>query len=240
MKNNLILAATLLVCTPLAFANRPSSNATMDAPPMPNVLMDAPAMPDVIIAMDAPQGPSQDGPQVTPPPAPPMQGHGPQGVRMHGNEGPGGPGMDHGSDRGMGPHGMWWKNPETVSAIGLSADQQKKIEDLFTQSRVQLIDLHSALEKEQVLLEPVLDANPVDQAKAISAIDKIANTRADLEKANAKMLLSIRGVLTPEQWTKLQTQRPHGRGPGGPDAKREPRGPRGPRGGQPPTPPTEE
>jgi Spy/CpxP family protein refolding chaperone len=135
---------------------------------------------------------------------------------------------------------MWWKNPETVSAIGLSADQQKKIEDLFTQSRVQLIDLHSALEKEQVLLEPVLDANPVDQAKAISAIDKIANTRADLEKANAKMLLSIRGVLTPEQWTKLQTQRPHGRGPGGPDAKREPRGPRGPRGGQPPTPPTEE
>jgi Spy/CpxP family protein refolding chaperone len=135
---------------------------------------------------------------------------------------------------------MWWKNPETVTAIGLSADQQKKIEDLFIRSRVQLIVLHSTLEQEQVLLEPVLDANPVDQNAAISAIDKIANTRADLEKANAKMLLSIRGVLTPEQWTKLQAERPHGRGPGGPDAKREPRGPRGPRGGQPPAPPTEE
>jgi Spy/CpxP family protein refolding chaperone len=124
-----------------------------------------------------------------------------------------------------------------TAAWGLMADQQKKIEDLFTQSRVQLIDLHSALEKQQVLLEPVLDANPVDQAKAISAIDKIANTRADLEKANAKMLLSIRGVLTPDQWTKLQAQHEHPRGPGG---KRGPGGPGGRRGTPPPAPPTEE
>jgi Spy/CpxP family protein refolding chaperone len=131
---------------------------------------------------------------------------------------------------------MWWKNPEVVTAIGLSADQQKKIEDLFTQSRVQLIDLHSTLEKEQVMLEPVLDANPVDQSKAMAAIDKIANTRADLEKANGKMLLSIRGVLTPDQWTKLQALHEHPHGQAGPGGKRGPGAPGGRKGNGPPPP----
>ena len=34
--------------------------------------------------------------------------------------------------------------------------------------------------------------------------------RADLEKATAKMLLQMRGVLTQAQWTKLQQERPSG------------------------------
>jgi len=33
-----------------------------------------------------------------------------------------------------------------------------------------------------------------------------------LEKANARMLLGFRGVLTLEQWKKLQSERPPGRG----------------------------
>lgn len=178
--------------------------------------------------------PSQDPQQGPPPQGPGMAHH-----EQHG-PGPGfGASTQHGPegmDRGMGPHGMWWKDPAIVTAIGLTADQQKKIEDLFIRSRVQLIVLHSTLEQEQVLLEPVLDANPVDQNAAMAAIDKIANSRADLEKANAKMLLSIRGVLTPEQWTKLQAQHP-GHGPSG-------HGPtpgqgRGGRKGTPPPPPAE-
>jgi Spy/CpxP family protein refolding chaperone len=144
-----------------------------------------------------------------------------------------------GMDRGMGPHGMWWKSPEIVTAIGLTPDQQKKIEDLFIQSRTQLIQLHAKLETEQLQLGPVLDANPVDQPKAMAAIDKIANSRADLEKADAKMLLSIRGVLTPEQWTKLQAQHP-GRGPGGAHGPSGKQGPDGHKGkGTPPPPPAE-
>jgi len=121
---------------------------------------------------------------------------------------------------------MWWKDPEIVTAIALTPDQQKHIEDLFIQSRTQLIQLHATLETQQLQLGPVLDANPVDQPKAMAVIDKIANSRADLEKANAKMLLSIRGVLTPDQWTKLQAQH---RGPAGhgPSARQGPGGHKG-------------
>ena len=166
---------------------------------------------------------------------------------------PGGPGMMHnhmmmhhddGDHHGPMDHsgfGMWWKNPEIATRIGLTADQQKKMEDIFIQSRVQLIDLHASLEKEQLLLEPLMNASLLDQARAAAQIDKIADTRASLEKTNAKMLLSIRGVLTPDQWTKLREHHAdwhHGdHGDHGPnDAHRAPMGPGGPHWNhQPPT-----
>ena len=146
-----------------------------------------------------------------------------------------------GNDHRFGPDGgAWWKNPEVSTRIGLTPDQQKKIEDLFTQSRMHLIDLHASLEKEQLVLGPLMDANPLDQAKASAEIDKIAETRAELEKTDAKMLLSIRSVLTPDQWTKLQAEHKehkqfHRELPqGGPQGRHQPKpGPDGP----PPPPP---
>jgi len=130
----------------------------------------------------------------------------PHGAMMsHGGFG-GGSGHLGGMEMGgfhMGPGGMWWKDSHIVERLSLTADQTKKMDDIVEQSRLQLIDLRANLEKQQVLLSPLMDANPVDAAKASAQIDKVANARADLEKANAKMLLSIRGVLTPDQWTKL-------------------------------------
>lgn len=106
----------------------------------------------------------------------------------------------------MGPPGIWWKNPDLIQKLSITADQQKRMDDIFQQSRLQLIDLKANLEKQEVTLEPMLAANPPDTNKVLAQIDKIAQARADLEKANAKMLLGIRTVLTPDQWTKLQDE----------------------------------
>jgi Spy/CpxP family protein refolding chaperone len=143
---------------------------------------------------------------------------------------------------GIVPSGTWWRNPNTISALTLSADQQKKLDSIFLESRISLIHLHASLEEEQLKLEPLLNANPPDQAKALAEISKIADLRADLEKADARMLLSLRGVLTADQWTKLQAdQHSHhdrpadGRkrgsgGPGGAGPQGAPPAPGGPQG----------
>src|SRR6185437_7719628 len=109
----------------------------------------------------------------------------------------------------MGPEWMWWKNPRIAERLSLTADQAKKMDDIVERRRLDLIELRANLEQQQVMLGPIMDGNPVDIAKASAQIDKVANARADLEKANAKMLLSIRGVLTPEQWTKLHERPSH-------------------------------
>ncbi len=106
----------------------------------------------------------------------------------------------------IGPPGIWWKNPDIIQKLSITPDQQKRMDDIFQQSRLQLIDLKAEVEKQEVVLEPMLAANPPDTNKVLAQIDKAAQARAELEKANARMLLGIRTVLTPDQWTKLQAE----------------------------------
>jgi Spy/CpxP family protein refolding chaperone len=113
----------------------------------------------------------------------------------------GGP-MEH-SFRG-GEHGRWWDNPRLAQQIGLTDDQKKQMDGIFEQHRLQLVDLNATLEKDEIILHPLLQADQLDEQKILSQIDAIAQARAELEKANARMLFGIRKVLTPDQWKKLQ------------------------------------
>jgi Spy/CpxP family protein refolding chaperone len=100
----------------------------------------------------------------------------------------------------------FWKNPEWISQLGLSADQQSRMDDIFQQFRLKLIDNNAALKKEEVILEPMLKSDIFaagNEAKVLAQIDRIAEARAELEKANSRMILALLKVLTPDQWAKL-------------------------------------
>jgi Spy/CpxP family protein refolding chaperone len=97
----------------------------------------------------------------------------------------------------------WWKNPAATQYLGLTADQQKKMDDVFQRSREILMDLNYALEREESRLERLVVVEPLDEAGVAAQIDRVAEARAELEKANGRMLLGIRKQLTPEQWGKL-------------------------------------
>jgi periplasmic protein CpxP/Spy len=143
------------------------------------------------------QGPDHhmpDGPQGGGMPPPPMQpSHGPMDRSMH-----------------VGPPGKWWSDPRFVQILGLTPDQQKRMDDIFNRNRLKLIDLSAALQKEEALLEPLLAADRPDEPKILLQIDRVAQARAELEKGNARMLLGLRSVLTPEQWKRLQADAPQG------------------------------
>ncbi len=124
-----------------------------------------------------------------------------------------------------GPPGRWWDNPQMAQRLALNSDQQKKMDDIFQQNRIRLIDLNATLQKEEVTLEPLMTADQPDEPKILAQIDKVVQARAELEKANARFLLGIRRVLTSDQWKKLQAENQPG-GPGGP----------GPRPAEPPRP----
>jgi len=98
----------------------------------------------------------------------------------------------------------WWRQQGLAERLGLSAEQQKRMDDVFQQNRVRLIDLTASVDKEEALMEPLMSADPPDEAKIRARIDSLAQARAELEKANAQMLLGLRLVLTAEQWKRLQ------------------------------------
>ncbi len=153
---------------------------------------------------------AQDGSGAPPPP--PMQSSRPPMERAF--HGPGGMGRE-----GM---GRWWDNPDLARSINLAPDQKQKMDDIFQQSRLKLIDQHAALQKEEATLEPLINADSPDESKVLAQIDKVAQARAELEKSNARMLLAMRQVLTADQWARLKAARaqrmprgPHGGGPDG-------------------------
>ena len=102
----------------------------------------------------------------------------------------------------------WWTQPGLAQRVGLSADQQKRMDDIFLQNRLKLIELNAALEKEEVLLEPMVSMDRPDENRIRAQIDRVAQARADLEKGNAYLLLGIRLVLSPDQWRNLQAEAP--------------------------------
>ena len=141
-----------------------------------------------------PGGPDGQGP----PPQPMQRNHGPMDRAMH-----------------VGPPGRWWSDPRIAQELGLTADQQKKMDDIFDQSRLKLIDASAALQKSEAILEPLLASDQPDEAKILQQIDHVAQARAELEKSNARMLLGLRRVLTQGQWIRLQSHEPaHERPPG--------------------------
>jgi Spy/CpxP family protein refolding chaperone len=105
--------------------------------------------------------------------------------------------------------GRWWKNSDIVRELQISDAQISQIEQAFLDHRLKLIDLKAEVERQETRLQPLIEADQVDEAKVSAQIDQLLAARAKLEKANVMMMLSIRKVLTVEQWKKLQEVQEH-------------------------------
>jgi hypothetical protein len=119
-----------------------------------------------------------------------------------GRRGPGIPGLQ------VGPPGRWWDDPDLAKKVGLTADQRKKMDDIFNTDRLKLIDLFAGVQKEEAILEPLVDADAPDENNVLAQVDRLAQARADLERTVARMLLDLRLQLTHDQWVKLKAERP--------------------------------
>lgn len=173
------------------------------------------------------------------------------GASAQGPGGPGGPGFGmhrppmERAMRSHGEFGRWWNNPRIVEKLKLTDDQRKAMDAIFQNHREKLIDLRANVEKAEVEMEPLVKADQPNESAVMSQIDKVAQARAELEKANARFLFALRAKLTPEQWKQVQEFRQNhegmrrewrrdgrgrGTGPGSPEDKGAPPPPPGPQG----------
>ena len=141
---------------------------------------------------------------------------------------------------GMGFHGWgmrsWWTNPMIAQKIGLSDQQKQQLEKIHQDGQLKMIDLRADLEKQEVILGPMMRVFHPDQAQVLAQVDKVSQARAALQKARVETMLASRNVLTEEQWTKLQQTRMGFQGAFGRRGFRGPGGPDGPgASGQPPS-----
>lgn len=106
----------------------------------------------------------------------------------------------------LGPPGRWWDDRKLAHNLNLRSDQQKKMDDIFNSGKTNLLQLYSNLQREELHLGSMSSAELSDETKVFASIDRVAQARAELEKANAHILLQIRKELDASQLTALDRE----------------------------------
>jgi Spy/CpxP family protein refolding chaperone len=102
----------------------------------------------------------------------------------------------------------WWSKPVIAKQLNLTNVQRQQIRSTVMQYRPHLIDVRAEVNKAEIDLQAEFDHDPVDQAKANQAIERLIAARTDLTRTLSQMSLKLRTVLTEQQWRDLQRLRP--------------------------------
>jgi len=105
------------------------------------------------------------------------------------------------------PPGKWWKRPRIVQLLGLTADQQAKLEDIFSRRRREFVDLKADVERRQIDVDELVTKKDSDPRKTSAAVDALEQSRLKLRKAFTMMFLEQRDVLTAAQWQQILDRR---------------------------------
>ena len=102
------------------------------------------------------------------------------------------------------PPGKWWRKPEIVNALSLSAEQQEKLESVWRAASTDLIDARAEVEKQNIALRAELDRPQLDRRAVQAAAGRLNIARGRLFDRELMMLVDMRGVLTDAQWGRMR------------------------------------
>ena len=104
------------------------------------------------------------------------------------------------------PPGKWWRRPEIAQSLGLTAEKQDKLENVWRAASGDLIDFKGEVEKQNIALRTELDRPALDRAAVQKAAARLNIARGRLFERELMMLVDMRGVLTDAQWSRMRAQ----------------------------------
>jgi hypothetical protein len=107
----------------------------------------------------------------------------------------------------LGPPGRWWDDKHVVKSLRLRSDQQKRMDGIFDENKSSLLNHFQALQQEEAKMETLSHAEALDETALFSQIDRVAQARADLEKANTHLMLQVRKEMDADQISRLDKYR---------------------------------
>jgi len=104
----------------------------------------------------------------------------------------------------FGPSGRWWDDRSVANQVGLTSQQQKRMDSIFNANRTVIVESYKAFLKAQSNLEKVNKDASADKTAVFAAVDAVNQARSALQKSTLAMLMQIREQMAPEQIEKLQ------------------------------------
>jgi Spy/CpxP family protein refolding chaperone len=108
--------------------------------------------------------------------------------------------MKHQGPEMMGGRGM----EDFLEDLKLTPDQQTKITDLKFAHQQEILPLKRDLTKKRIELKSELEKESPNKATLEKLTDEISVLQAKVQKSKLNFLLSLKTVLTPEQWQKAK------------------------------------
>jgi Spy/CpxP family protein refolding chaperone len=107
----------------------------------------------------------------------------------------------------LGPPIRWWDDKHYVKTLHLRPDQKKRMDGVFDENRANLVNRYESLQQEEQKMETLSHAQTLDEAVLFAQIDRVAQARADLEKATTHLMLRVRKEMDADQITRLDASR---------------------------------
>jgi Spy/CpxP family protein refolding chaperone len=126
------------------------------------------------------------------------------GQRGRADEPPPRPGLQLGP-----PDQRWWDDKAYIKSLKLRPEQQARMDAIFEQNRAALVSRIEGVQQAESQMEEISKSPAPDESALFTQIDRVAQARADLDKATTHMLLQIRKEMDADQIKRLEksTQR---------------------------------
>ena len=111
------------------------------------------------------------------------------------------------TEMGHGEMGKWWQNSDTVKKLQLNDSQITQLDQIFLDHRLKLIDYGAEMEKQDLKLQTLLDADVPNEGEISTQVDQVLEARGKLEREATTMNLDLRKVLSLPQWRQLKSIR---------------------------------
>jgi hypothetical protein len=110
--------------------------------------------------------------------------------------------------------GKWWKDSNVAKKLQLTEGQIAQLDQTFFDHKMKLVDYGAEMEKEDLKLQNLLDADVPSEGQVGTQVDQVLTARGKLEREYTMMNLDLRKVLSVEQWRQLKSIREQRGGPG--------------------------
>jgi Spy/CpxP family protein refolding chaperone len=104
----------------------------------------------------------------------------------------------------LGPPGRWWDDRGFAKNLKLRPEQQTRMDAIFEQNRGSLVTSFQNVQQAQAQMQELSKSATPDESALYAQIDRVAQARAELEKATTHYLLQLRKEMDADQIKRLE------------------------------------